>query len=380
MAGGLQNTSSVGTRRFDKDLNEDINDFHLPDNSWTHARNAINNSRTGDLGKIGNEPSNILCGKAPYTIIGTIHIYADVWAVYSTDNTNSAIGIYTESTCNYFPIIDESICLKFSKDYLIKGVSRSSSDCYYKLYWADGLNPDRVLTVDIDNLDNNLYTSPNSPVVWEQTCRTIDGCRICTNLPSLDCELLRLARYVDVPCVKVSKGVAGGTLINGSYAVAIAYSVGGQKVSDWYISNIQALYEHQNVASSLEVTLSGLDQSFDEYQLAIIAFTNQQTTCSTPGTYSTRQTNILFDLISNQWATIPLEQIPIQTPIIDKSDAMFTVTDYLIRSGPTTKEDFNYQPLANQIVAKWQSVEYDAKYYRNGGNNTNYMQIGRAHV
>ena len=63
MAGSPQNTSSQDTRRFDKELNEDINDFHLSQDSWTQARNAINNSKTGDIGKVGNEPSNLFCTK-----------------------------------------------------------------------------------------------------------------------------------------------------------------------------------------------------------------------------------------------------------------------------------------------------------------------------
>jgi len=60
-----RNTSSSEIVRFDKDLVKDINDYHLQENVWTHARNAINNSKTGDLGKIGNEPSNYLCTDKP---------------------------------------------------------------------------------------------------------------------------------------------------------------------------------------------------------------------------------------------------------------------------------------------------------------------------
>ena len=63
------------TRTFDKALNEDVKDFHLPSNEWTQARNAINNSVTGDLGKLGNEPGNLECASAPYPIIGFIHIW-----------------------------------------------------------------------------------------------------------------------------------------------------------------------------------------------------------------------------------------------------------------------------------------------------------------
>src|ERR1035437_4001875 len=109
------NSSSVGTRRFDKDLVEDINDFHLPENSWVHARNAINNSISGDLGKLGNEPSNLFCSKAPYKVIGVVHIVADTFAIFSTDNINSEIGIFQESLCAYTPAVNDP-CLSFSQD------------------------------------------------------------------------------------------------------------------------------------------------------------------------------------------------------------------------------------------------------------------------
>ena len=36
--------------------------------------------------------------------------------------------------------------------------------------------------------------------------------------------------------------------------------------------------------------------------------------------------------------------------------------------------NINYQPLANQIEAKWVSVEYPARYYRQGGWKTSYMR------
>jgi hypothetical protein len=373
MAGGMQNTSSVGTRRFDKSLNEDVNDFHLPDNSWTQARNAINNSITGDLGKLGNEPSNLFCTAAPYTIIGITHFIGDKWGIFSTDNTNSEIGIFEESTCTYTTVVNNQ-CLNFRKDNLIKGVSRATSDCVFNMYWDDGLNPSRAMSVDVSNPANNVYTSPNSPVPWIQDCTVIDSCNICDNTPDLDCDAIRLARFIQYPCIEATNGVGAGTLLNGSYMVAIAYAIDGQKISDWYLSNVQGLFNHTNAASSLDVTLSSIDQDFDQILVALISVTNQQTVARLAGTYSTRQTALSFDTIDNTWPAVPIEEFPLMTPIADKTDAMYNVNDYLIRVGPTSKQDFNYQPLANQIVAKWQSVEYPANYYRKGGNNTNYLR------
>jgi len=385
MAG--QNPNEIGTRRFDKGLNEDVNDFHLPENEWTHARNAINNSRTGDLGKLGNEPSNLDCLKLslqkPYTIIGTLHITADKWLIYSTDDTNSEIGIFQENKCGmvdaYQSIVNDA-CLKFNRLHLIKGVVRATSTCTYKAYWDDGNNVSRTLEFDADNIAANAYTNPNSTIPWIQTCvdsngpGTPGGCIICTNTPALDCEKIRLARFIDRPCLNITKGVSSGTLLNGSYIVAIAYSINNVKVSDWYVSNVQPLFHHANNACSLDVTFWNLDKGFDEIQVAIISVISNQTVVRLAGTYSTQSQRISFDTIDNTWPTVPIQNIPIITPIVDKTDAMYSVGDYLIRVGPTSKEDFNYQPIANRIVTKWQAVEYSTDYYRKGGSNTGYMR------
>ena len=378
-----KDTNQVGTRRFDKELSEDVNDFHLPDNSWTQARNAINNSKTGDLGKLGNEPSNINCINITYTgcgtsipkIIGTIHINADKWLIYTTNGPCHEIGIFTESLCTYETVVNDP-CLNFSATNLIKGVTRPVVSCTYRAYWDDGLNPTRNLTFTIDPVSDNSYLNPNSPIPWIQVPDPNNSatCNNTINSKNLDCNKLRLATFIDTPCVEVQNGFGSGTLLNGSYMVAIAYTVDGQKISDWYISNVQSLFNHNNSSCSLDVILTSLDTRFTEFQIVIISVVNQQTVAKLAGVYSTHQQRLSFDTIDNTWPTVPIEQIPIMTPIIDKTDATYSVGSYLIRTGTTSKEDFNYQPLANQIITKWQSIEYPSNYYIKGGNNTNYLR------
>lgn len=250
------------TRTFDKSLNEDVNDFHLPSNEWTHGRNVINNSVSGDLGKLGNEPANLLCVQAPYPIIGFIHIIEDKWAVYSTDETNSEIGLFIEDNCGttesaYVTVVNAP-CLNFKLENLIIGSARPASTCTYKLYWDDGINPSRVIEIDIDNPSRNLYTDPNSTLPWIQNCVDSNGpapggCIICTNTSVLDCDKIRLAQFINPICPRIENGLQGGNLLNGSYMVAMAYAVKGQKISDWYVSNVQSLWSHQNSSGSIDV-------------------------------------------------------------------------------------------------------------------------------
>jgi hypothetical protein len=371
MAG--QNTSSENPRRFDKELNEDVNDFHLSQDSWTQARNAINNSKTGDLGKVGNEPSNLFCTKAPYPIIGAIHLEADEWTIFSTDDVNSEIGTFKEDSCEYKTLVNDP-CLAFDRAFLIKGVSRATSDCSFKVYWDDGKNPSRVL--DINDIPwKQICTDENDVILPGPPNYDPVGCIICEDTTALNCEELRLARRYSTPCFRIERGTGGGTLPNGSYFAVIAYTVEGQVVTDYSMpSNLQPIFDHSNVAGSIDILIDSLDTDFDEFELVLVSIINQQTVSRRVGLYSTRQSRITLDIIDPRWTVVPLEKIPLRTPVYEKTDAMFTVNDYLIRTGPTTKFNFNYQPLANQIIAKWQAVEYPQNYYQDGGSNTGYYR------
>jgi hypothetical protein len=355
---GNNSFSTKGT--FDKSLVTDTSDFHLPENSWTYARNAINNTRKGDLGKLSTEPANAHCVFVPYTIIGVIHIEEDRWVIFSTNNTDSEIGIFKEGSCDYSTIVNDR-CLNFHSDYLIKGIIRPTFDCSFNVYWDDGLNVTRVLDIN--------------DVPWKQICTTINGCTTCVDTEDLDCDKIRLESFIDTPCVQLKKGKGIGSLQNGTYQVQVAYVEDNQRVTDYFIpSNPLSLFDHSNVNSSIDVFLSNLDTNFEEFELVLIATIAEKTVARKMGIYSTRQNLISFDYIDITLTTVPLADLTIITPVPDKSDAMYTVGSYALRVGPTTKFDFNYQPLANQISVLWQSVEYPVNYYRNGGTNIGYMR------
>jgi len=62
------NFRSPTTNLFNKGLVKDYNDTFVGEGLWTHARNAVNNSHDGQIGVIGNEPSNLHCVTLPYTL------------------------------------------------------------------------------------------------------------------------------------------------------------------------------------------------------------------------------------------------------------------------------------------------------------------------
>lgn len=359
-----KNNSSRGVEQssntFDKALVTDVRDYHLNTQSFTNARNAIQATHIGDLGEIGNEPGNLFCASAPYTIIGAIHLEKSAWVLYSTNNTDSEIGTFNEDTCTYTTIVNDP-CLNFQTTHLITGASRPTFDCSFRVYWQDKLNPDRALDIQ--------------DVPWIQICIDDDGCITCTDTDVLDCDRILLESIIQQPCVTLSRGFSGGNIYNGMYYVQIAYLVNSQRVTDYFtMSNYLSLFEHDNINFSLDINLENLDPNFDEYELVIVQFIAEKLSAYKVGIYSTNQTYITLDLIDPTLPAVDVNTLPITNPIADRSGGMFAVGNYLLRTDVISKFDFNYQPIANQIITKWQVVEYPEDYYKKGGVNIGHMR------
>ena len=363
----LQNTSSTDTRIPIKGMTKDLNSALVGKDNYTHAINAINNSKDGDVGTLGNEPANLLCSGAPYTIIGTIHLYGDKWIIYSTNNEQSEIGQWDDSQCHYETIYNDQSCggdcLNFKTTNLITGAAKENFDCTWQVYWDDGLNPSRTLNLDNIPYIQNVISPPNADCIEYETTECVD------------CEKLRLAPLVNIPCVKLSRSNDGGQLRNGSYQAFISYVINDQKVGDYYgMSNIQPLFDHEDLLSGLEVEISGLDKNFEYFQLVILSHNQGEIQAKEMGIYSTEQSHISIDYINQALKAVPLNTIPLTTPVFDKSEKMYVVNDYLIRQGPTEKYDFNYQPLANRIHTHWTVTQFDSDYYKKGGNKPTFMR------
>ncbi len=362
MAADNSQNTGVKNNIFIKGMNKDSVDIFMSDQAYTHAINAINNSHTGETGTISNEPSNYLFSSAPYTIIGTVHKSGHDWVICSTNDRDSEIGIFNEITNEYTTVVNDP-CLGFKKTNLITGVCKENYDCTRSFYFQDGLNPDRVINLNkvpykvIGDAtpDPNCYT----PIYGEE----------------LDCDALLLHPLVKQPCIRVKKSQGAGQLNNGSYMAVVAYSENGIKLTDYSVpSNPQALWSHTGIGGGIDITITDLDQDFEEYELVVIAIINQETVAKKVGNYSTRQSLVTLDLFNASLESIPLKHIPVRSVVYEKSDKMFTVNNYLIRTGVTTQPLFNYQPQANRIQTEWVAVEYPSNYYWNGGNATGYMR------
>lgn len=359
------NTSKVKVTTFNKCMVKDLTDIFISEGFWNNAINAINASHRGDEYAIGNEPSNNHCTDSTYVIIGIVHMEKTRWVIFSTDDSDSEIGIFDESDCSYTVKVNDT-CLGFKQSNLITGICKENYDCTFSVYWQDNLNSDRCL-----NLDN---------IPWKYTEQLIQGSTTCyekvlDNPLALDCDLIKLHPLVTQPCVSIRRTEGSGQITNGSYIAVVAYSENGIRLTDYSMpSQPQGIWGHTGIGGALEVNIDNLDENFDEYELAIIAIVNQQAIAKKIGNYSIRQTKVHLDLINQSLPTVDISVIPLKSTIYDKSEKMFNINGYLIRTSVTSQPFFNYQPLANNIIAEWVAVKYPMDYYWKGGNHVGYMR------
>lgn len=352
-------------------LNRDLSELALKPGQYTHARNATNVLPNGQTGMgLHTECANLAETVIPYTLIGRIQLYADIWWLYSTNDILSEIGEYNESTGSYITKLNDAATIAagfpgmgFSTLHLITGDARRNFDCGFNVYWADGFNPDRMVDTQY------LYPNP-----WIQNCTTLASCVTCVNTAFIDIEQLRLSPQYTIPCLTLAKSTGSGTLANGSYQVCVRFAINTIPCTDFIaLSNEQAIWAHGNSAGAVVLTISGISNEttviFPELEVVVVSMQNFQIQAKRLGIYSSTTQTIYIDNLDQELINIDLKLLPISNPIIDKSDAIYSISNYLTRVGVYEKPDFNYQPLANQIIAYWTAHAYPDDYYHKGGLN-----------
>jgi hypothetical protein len=362
---GPQNTLSVNTRIFVAGMNRDTNDHFNPENSWVSAINATLITHQGDRGAIGNEPSTKLQLYFPLPPVSFIYRSEGVWVYFgAVEFGDCEIGLFDEHQGVYTSLVVDRR-LGFDPRYPITGVCKGNADGTTSVYFCDGLNPDRVL-----NLDNIPFTRAK-----KKTLRNQQDCDAPQYTDKLDLDALLLHRKISLPKLKLQQSPAGGNLPNGSYQVVGAYAINGVRVTDYTLpSVIQPLFDHANMVGGLELSIEQVDLNFDEMELVLITFVNQQARAYKLGIYSTRQEKIYIDQINERLPAVDISRIPIRTVVYPRSNRMFSVSDYLIRSGVHMRPEINYQPQANEIQSRWVLVKVPKDYYSKGGSLTGYMR------
>ena len=342
-----QNTTNINTVVSSKPaLVADLNSSYIAKDQYSHARNAVRNSKEGDLGTIGNEPSNILCFNAPYPIIGTINLPDDTIIVFSGDGSNSEIGLGNLKNCSYKTLKNLS-CFNFNPNYPITGAARKDFQKGVVATFTDKFNP--VRRIDLKSIEK-LTT----------------------------CDETLLFKKIDIPCIEVRKGQVGN-IPNGMYSVVIAYSVDNNIFTDWFsISNRIALYS-QNGSNSLQVDLSNLDKEFETFTIALVGnYVDPATKGATKlakiiGTYSTKiKTLSITDFLNPIYSEIQLSNLVIKKNTWQKAGIVSSNANYLIIADLVGRTEENYQLKAMSIESEYVIEQVPADYYEKDGRDVGY--------
>lgn len=332
----FQNTRHTESTMFDSGMNKDLDPQLVK--GYTHAINSQLNSKSGNFPFIQNEPGTSSCINIPYTFNGSIPLKDNRYVIFSTNNSDSEIGIFNEKFCSYDTLIN-STCLDFNIDHLIEGVSKQNSDGTETIYFCNNYNNNRCL---------NINKIPYKYTISDDDCNT----KIYTD--EVDCSELELNAFIKIPQINISKSTNRGNLINGQYQVVITYAINEQTVTDFYGATLPvSIFSHENIGGALDIELHNLDTDFPEYNLHVIVTVAQQTTCYKIGTYTTNQDKVTITTIRPTDIIIPLSNIFLQKIINDKAKNVVSINNQLVWSSPTVKQELNYQSLANDIKVEW---------------------------
>lgn len=356
----------VNTNLFYGGMVKDVSLEFLQEGQYPHAVNTVNNSDKGDMTKVSPEPSNIKCVNIPYTYNGNIPFSNEKFLIFSTNNTDSEIGIFEQNICKYTTVVNDSKQTKklgFRLTNPIVGVIKENSDCTFSAYWNDGKNPARTLNLS------------KIPYVIKYRKNPTGGCDLEEITSEVDVEKLRLSPLLTIPEIKVEKSKNSGTLKNGSYRVAFAFSEPTFRATDYlYISQPLYLFSQTVENGAISVEINATERTFRYYEIVLISTINQQTTARIIGRYPVEQKTVYIDSMSETDEIVDLQTIPLQSVYYEGGDEMFEARDYLIQTAPRTRPEFNYQPQANKIRAKWVAYSVPENYYRNKGEKIGYTK------
>jgi hypothetical protein len=322
-----------------KGLNMDYSEMSNNKDMWVYARNVVLNSQNGDLLHIENEPSTLHCVDFPYTYISSIKLKDNRYAVFTTDNFYSEIGIFDAQNCSYSRLVNDS-CLNFSTDNPIFGHSKENYDGSESIYWADGQR-------------NELRTLNISKISYRYT-EDDDNCKTKTYSTDLDCNELSFTKKINIPEIKSEKG-SFGTLKNGTYQFAIAYSSNNQRITDYFsTTHPEQIWSHNKSNGSIDITISNLDVDFERYQLLVIANIDNQTIYKILGEYNINQVNhSIITIEKPEHISIPQEEISIKRTYYQKADYLVANDQFLFLAGVSSRKELNYQKQALDIVSKY---------------------------
>lgn len=289
-SGYNQNSNSI--EQPSKGLYTDVAPISQPQGTYRFALNAINESEEGDMNTLTNEKGNEEYAFLPkgYVPIGSVYVGDGELCIFSTNGTNSEIGllsdkqVYDNATVdgkknNYKTVLNDSLSpngnkLDFQINKQIKAVYRLRKGCEKIVYWTDDYNVLRNINLnDITSfIDENGHLKLNSFNIIKEvkTHIEVESAKIVDYKGSLHVGGLKfMIRYVDKNKIPTKFIYESGS-----------YNIYNSKLSILYNSVVGAvdigkqgdLLKGELTNKALDIKLKTVDKEYPFYQLAFIHY------------------------------------------------------------------------------------------------------------
>ena len=288
---------------FVKGLNSDFDYLHQPNDTYKTAYNAVSEVKEGYFLDLSTEIGNSPCLKFvnEYSNLLGFQLLDDNSFILFLKGQNHDAIVKQNSDCTIEYLV-KSTCLGFNDKYLIDTEYRLYAGCKRIIYFTDGINPVRYISID------DLKTHLPINLVNDTTINTIEEKVVYANNNNIwNCESFKMFPNVKLPIVTFNKvNDYGGRLKMGSYSFAIRYIDADLNPTQWfYVTKPISIYNTsinnnydtiiggingnaQNmgllsgdnalppVNKSIVLNITDLDLNYAYYQLAVIEYTDNK--------------------------------------------------------------------------------------------------------
>lgn len=345
----LNKDQFVGVR-----LHNDSEPEKQPENTYSFALNAVDDSKEGSMGSMVNEKGNLYVGTVEGDDVkGSIRIDAENIALF-TYGSSSKIWLFNPKTNDLDLVVDKP---ELNFRYKITGESRIIKGCEKVIYFGDGENYDRFF-----NFDNAEDFKTNGD--WDLNKFRFNPSIIYPNVTSFVRSSGGLTEYGTyffvLEYLDDNENVRYKTLPLGRSEIGV-----GLNIED-YSADIGG---KPKSSESIELTISNIDPSFSYIRVNVISYTgnNNSVQAFTIGNLLTirdSQMTYIFTGFNADAGDQPVDvaSLTISAPVYNNSKVKVQVSNRLLRAN--LKENVidysSFQRAASKIFTQY-SVESKQK-------------------
>lgn len=275
------------TQRPYKGLITDTSPFDQPEESYSYALNAINETKEGDSNFLSMEAAIEQCTSLPdgTVPIGKCYLSDNNIAVWSVGNNKSYIGIINKFNV-YEPFV-ETGQLNFSDINPVNATYRLRRNNSRVVYWVDGKNTPRIFNFD---RPSDFYSIAYDEYLYNLADGATD------NFSGEKWEAVHfdlIKRYDLIPTFDNAEILDGGNIPSGSYSIAVQLVDDNLNPTEWittsnpiniFVDSLNTDYRtirgsrnsttpaqtFPNASKSIKWTLGNLDANFSFYRVAVL--------------------------------------------------------------------------------------------------------------